>query len=304
MAGVITTGNLPKLLWPGLNSIFGEKYDEHSMECNDLFEVRASNKNYEEVQQVVNFGLAPVKPETASVSYDTQVQGYTARFTNVVYGLGFIVTYEEIEDNLYQEVAERRTRGLAFSMRQTKENVCAQVYNRAFNSSFTGGDGVSLVNAAHPTVGGGTQSNILAVAADLSEAAVEDMTIQIMNALDDRGLRISLMPVSLHVATDNYYEAARILKSAYRTRTADNDINVVYTDGVIPQGAKVNHYFTDADAWWIRTNCPDSMIRFERRALEFSDDNDFDTDNLKYKATERYIPYWADWRGLYGTPGA
>ena len=304
MSGPITTGNLPKLLWPGLNSIFGERYDEHSMECNDLFDTETSDKAYEEIQQIVNFGLAPVKKESASISYDSQTQGYTARFTNVVYGLGFIVTAEELSDNQYRSVAERRTRGLAFSQRQTRENVCAQVYNRGFNSTYAGGDGVAMISTAHPVVGGGTQSNRLTTDADMSESSIEDLTIQIMNATDDRGLKISLTPRSLHTSTADFYEANRILESSGRVGTADNDSNVLKEHGVIPQGNKVNHYFTDTDAWFIRTDCPDSMIVFNRWDLAFEDDNDFDTSNLKYKAVQRFVPGWADWRGVYGSPGA
>lgn len=300
---VITTGSLPKLLWPGLKAIWGNNYDQHPMEYVDLFSQESSDKAYEEDVQVTQFGLAPVKPQGKSTQYDTESQGYTSRYNHVAYSLGFIVTKEEIRDNKYEEVARRRTQGLAFSARQTKENVAANVYNRAFNSSYAGGDGVELISTAHPTRAG-NQSNELAVAADLSEASLEDLCILIMQAQNDRGLKISLNPRSLHVPPQLVFEAQRILKSTLQSGTANNDINALRSMGMFPEGIKVNHYFTDQDAYFIRTDAPRGAVYFTRDPMEFTEDNDFDTENLKYKFYERYSFGWTDWRGVYGTPGA
>ena len=304
MAGpVISTGSIPKLLWPGLNAIWGQEYKDLDQQWRDLYEVQTSDKNYEEDVLLPGFGLAPVKPEGMSTSFDTTQQGFTSRYTHVAYGLGFILTFEMIEDNLYEKAAMNQTGKLARSFKQTKENVAANPYNRAFNPLYLGGDGVSLINASHPTQSG-LQSNILATPADLSEAALEDITIQIMNAVDDRGLRIALMGVSLHVAPANVFEATRILQSQLQNDTANNAINAVKAQGLFPKGVKVNNYFTDPDAWFVRTDCPDSMKFFERNRAMFAQDNDFDTSNLKYKGYERYSCGWSDWRGVYGSAGS
>jgi hypothetical protein len=299
---VIATGNHPKALWPGVHSWFGAKYDEHGREYEKLFDMKSSNKNYEELVQQTGFGLAPVKPEGSSTQFDHHSQGYTARGTNVAYSLGYIVTREELADNLYSEVSMRRAGSLAFSMAQTRENVGANVYNRAFNSTYTGGDGKELLATNHPSVSG-NQSNELATAADLSEASLEDLTIQIMNAVDPKGLKISLTPKRLIVPTALVYDAERILKSQLRSGTADNDTNALRAMGVIPE-VVVNHYLTDTDAWFIRTNAPDGLVWFDREAVQFTKDTDFDTDNAKAKGYMRFVPFWGDWRGLYGTPGA
>jgi len=304
MAGpVISTGSIPKLLWPGLNAIWGQEYKDLDQQWRDLYEVQTSDKNYEEDVLLPGFGLAPVKPEGMSTSFDTTQQGFTSRYTHVAYGLGFILTFEMIEDNLYEKAAMNQTGKLARSFKQTKENVAANVYNRAFNPLYLGGDGVSLLNASHPTQSG-LQSNILATPADLSEAALEDITIQIMNAVDDRGLRIALMGESLHVAPANVFEATRILQSQLQNDTANNAINAVKAQGLFPKGVKVNNYFTDPDAWFVRTDCPDSMKFFERNRAMFAQDNDFDTSNLKYKGYERYSAGWSDWRGVFSSAGS
>jgi len=301
--GVITTGTNPKLLWPGLKAIWGNNYEEHEKEWTQLFDSEASEKNYEEDQQVTQFGYVPVKSQAGSTQYDSESQGYTSRYTNTTYSLGFIVAMEEMMDNLYEEVARRRTQGLAFSYRQTEETVHANIYNRAFNSSYTGGDGTELCATDHSTRSG-NQSNELATAADLSEASIEDMTIQIMGAENDRGLQISLMPQSLIVPRQLFYEAHRIIDSTLQSGTANNDSNILKSQNVFPGGIIMNHYLTDADAWFIRTNAPRGLISFQRMAAEFTEDNDFDTENMKYKVVGRYVPGWTDWRGLYGSPGA
>ena len=249
------------------------------------------------------FGLAPVKAQAGSVSYDSESQGYTKRYTHVVYGLGYIVTEEELEDNLYEEVSKKRSKALAFSMRQTEEIVAANVLNRAFNTSYTGGDGKAMIVSDHPTLTG-NQSNVLTTAADLSEASIEDLCIQIMNATNSRGLKISVMPRKLIVAPNEAFNAERIVKSSLQAGTANNDLNAIKNMGIFPDGVTVNHYLTDTDAWFIKTNVPNGLTRFTRRALKFAQDNDFDSANAKAKATVRFSVGWTDWLGVYGTPGA
>lgn len=298
----ITTGAHPKALWPGIKEWWGRSYDEHPEEFVDLFDKETSDKAYEEDVEITGFGLAPVKPQGTSINYDVESQGAVTRYTHVAYALGYVVTYEELRDDLYEVVSKRRAKQLAFSMRQTKENVAANVYNRAFNSTYVGGDAVSLINTAHPTTSG-NQSNQLTTAADLSEAAIEDLTVQVMQAQNNKGLRISLMPQSLHVPVQYYYEANRILKSVLQNDTANNAINVLKAINVFPKGIKMNHYFTSATAWFIRTNAPAGMKHFERDAIMFDQDNDFDTKNAKAASYERYSMGWSDWRALYGTAG-
>ena len=302
-AGIITTGSIPKALWPGVYAFWGQKYDDHGMEYRDLFDIKSSSKSYEEVVEIIGFGLAPQKNEGTSTQYATSRQGFTNRFTNKAYALGFIVTKEAIDDNQYEEIMYDRTERLAFSMRTTKEIVGANVYNRAFDTSFTFGDGKALCVADHPT-DSGDQSNVLSVAADLSEASLEDLVIQIADAKDSAGLQIALKPTTLHVATNEIFEAERILGSVLQNDTANNAINALRSMSIIPGGTKVNHYFTDADAWFLRTTAPRGMCWFQRKEIEFGDDNDFDTENMKYKGYERYVPGVGDWRGVFGSGGA
>ena len=300
---VISTGNIAKLLWPGLNSRWGANYTEFPKEYTDLVDVFTSDMAYEEDQEVTGFGLAPIKAQGAPTVYDSAQQGVTTRYTHIAYSLGFIITREAIKDNQYEKIGMSRTGSLAFSMRQTKENVVANMYNRAFNSSYTFGDGVQLLSTAHPTLAG-NQSNTLAVAADLSEASLEDLVIQIGQSVNSRGLRISLQAKSLIVPVNLQFEAARILKSVGQNDTANNAINALRSMGMFPDGVKVNHYLTDPDAFFIRTNAPEGLKLFQREEAEFSQDGDFDTSNLKYKAYERYSVGASDFRALYGSSGA
>src|SRR6267378_1995347 len=280
---LINTGSFSKALWPGVNAWYGKAYDEFPVEWTDLFEQFTSRKGFEEDVGISSFGLAQIKPEGTAVNFDTETQGFITRYTHITYGLGFIVTKEAFEDDQYDVVAERRARSLAFSMRQTKENVAANVYNRAFNTSFTGGDGVALLVSNHPNVAGGTASNILAVAANLSEAALEQAIIDLGKFTNDRGLRIQVMPKSLIIPIDLQFEAERILKSQYRVGTANNDISALVSMGKFPSGIKLNHYLTSTTAWFIRTNVPDGMKYFTRRDDSFTEDNDWDTENAKFK---------------------
>lgn len=303
MTGVITTGTVPKALWPGMHAFWGRDYKEHPMEWKQIFDEEQSSKAYEEDQEVTGFGYAPVKSQGQAIEYDSESAGPTKRYTHVVYGMGFIVTREEMDDNLYVKVSKRRTKALAFSMRQTEETVAANILNRAFNSSYTGGDGKEFLATDHPTLNG-TQSNELATAADLSEASIEDLAIQIMDTRNSRGLKISVMPRKLIIPTALAFDAERIVKSARQSGTANNDVNAIRNMGLFPEGIVINHYLTDPDAWFVQTNVPNGLLRFTRRATEFGKDSDFDTENVKAKATCRFSVGWSDWRALFGSPGA
>ena len=286
----------------GIHAWWGRQYNEHVVEYTDLFDTQTSDKAYEEDVEITGFGLAPVKDQGTATVYDMETQGAVTRYTNVAYALGYIVTYEELRDDLYEVVSKRRAQALAFSMRQTKENVCANVYNRAFNSTYAGGDGTSMIATNHPTLSG-NQSNQLTNAADLSELAIEDLCIQIMQMTNNRGLKISGLSQSLIVPPQLYYDANRILKSVLQNDTGNNAINVLRATNQFPKGIKINHYFSSATAWFIRTNIPRSVTYFEREAVSFDMDNDFDTKNAKAACYERYIAGWSDFRGIYGTAG-
>lgn len=298
----ITTGSHPKSLWPGVKAFFGKTYKEKPMVCDQVFSKMTSDKAYEEVVEETGFGLAPQKAEGASVSYDTDAQGYTTRFTNVTYGLGAIITREAIEDNQYESVASRKAAKLARSMRQTKENVHANVLNRAFTAAYAGGDGKELLATDHPSLVG-NQSNELAVSADLSEASLEDLLILIRQATDSRGLRIQLEGQKLIVPPALSFEATRIVSSVNQSGTANNDINAMRALGLLPGGVVIWDYLSDTDAFFVTTDAPEGLLSFQRRALALSQDNDFDTENARMKATERYSVGWGDWRSVYGSPG-
>ena len=237
MAGIITTASHPKALWPGIKAWWGQVYDEHPEEYSKLFDSDTSRQNYEEDVQLTGFGLAPQKPEGSGVAYDSEIQGFTTRYTHVAYALGYIVTKEELDDNLYEQVSRRRAAALAMSFRQTKENVGANIYNRAFNPTYLGGDGVQLCSTAHPNTSGGTFANTPTVAADLSEASLEDALTALMGFQNDRGLLINVMPRSLIVARQNWWNANRILKSAYTPSTANNAVNVLVATNALPESS-------------------------------------------------------------------
>lgn len=299
---IITTGSHPKALWPGIKAWWGRSYNEHVPEYPDLFEMDTSDKAYEEEPEITGFGLAPVKPQGQQIFYDTEVQGPVSRYTHVAYALGYIVTFEELRDDLYEVVSKRRAQQLAFSMRQTQENILSAVYNQGFNSSFPGADGVQLFSSAHPTLSG-NQSNLLTTAADISETAVEDICIQIMQTTNNRGFKISALPQSLNVPPAQWFEANRILHSVLQNDTSNNAVNVLRATGAFPKGIKVNHYFSSSTAWFVRTNIPRSLQYFERDKLTFDQDNDFDTKNAKAACYQRYSAFWSDWRGAFATPG-
>lgn len=300
---VLTTGTHPKLLWPGLHAIWGNMYKDQPEGWKGVFDEGTSDKAYEEDQEIAGFGLAPAKSEGGSISYDTTINGYLKRYTNVTYGLGFIVTEEAVEDNQYKDQAEKRTRALKRSMRHTREWVMSNILNRATDSNYTGGDGKSLFASDHPTANG-TQSNMLATAADLSEASLEDIFIQIMNATDTRGLRIALMPRKLIVPPALAFEATRIIKSDLQNDTANNAINAMRAMGVLPEGVQTWSFLTDPDQWFVKTDATDGLKYLNRREMSFEKDSDFETGNFKHKATMRFSGGWTDWRALFGSAGA
>jgi hypothetical protein len=302
---VISTGAHPKALWPGIFRWTHMKYSEHPLEITEIFgAMNNSGKKYEETVEATGFGLAPVKAEGAATTYDSHSQGPTTRYMHVAYSLGYIVTREELDDNQYPEKARNRSTALAFSFRQTKEIVGANILNRGFNVAFAGGDGKPLFATDHPGFGGGSQSNKLAVDADLSEAALEDLIVQISQAENNRGLKIAIKPQKLIVHPANMFEAHRIMYSTLQPGTANNDVNAVRNMGVVPGGVAVNHYLTNEDAWYLKTDVPNGLMGFQRTPFEFTRDNDFDTINAKAKGYERYTFGWSDWRGIYGSEGS
>lgn len=300
---VITTSSFAKALWPGVNAWYGKSYKDYPDEWKSLgFEMNTSKKAYEEDVGLSSFGLASVKTEGGSIAYDSERQGFTTRYNHVVYALGFVITREIYEDDQYDVVGKKKANALARSMKQTKEIVAANIFNRATTSGYTGGDGVTLLNASHPNVAGGTWSNMPTTAADLSEAALEQAFIDIAAFRDDRGLLIAAKPKKLVIAPANTFEAKRILGSDGRVGTDNNDLNAIKTMGIIPEFT-VNHYLTDSDQWTIVTDVMDGLKYFERRGDAFEMDNDFDTENAKFKATARYSFGWSDPRCVYGSVG-
>jgi hypothetical protein len=299
----INSASFAKALWPGINTWYGRSYDEWPTEFDKIFELTQSRRAYEEDVGTTGFGLAQIKPEGQGIGYDEESQAYVTRYAHVVYALGFIVTREIFDDDQYDVVGKRRAEALSFSMRQTKEIVGANVYNRAFNSTYLGGDGLEMCSELHTNFSGGTWANELDVAADLSEASLEQACIDIAKFTNDRGLRISVVPESLIIPVDLMFEAKRILGSDGRVGTADNDLNALKAFGKFGN-VIVNHYLTDTDAFFIRTNVKNGLKCIQRRSMEFGIDNDWDTENAKYKASERYVMGWTDPRQIYGSPGA
>jgi hypothetical protein len=300
----INTGNHPVLLWPGINEIWGQVYNEHTAEYPDLYDWDSSSQAYEKDVQITGFGLAQIKPEGQSGSYDAEVQGAITNYVHIAYSLGYIVTYEELKDNLYMEVSERRAKANAFSINQTVETVAAFLYNNAFNSTyFTTADGRPLLDTAHVNPLGGTYSNELATGVDLSEQGIEDLIIQIMGAQNSRGLQINLMPESLHIPRQEWFNANRILKSVLQNDTANNAINALKATNSIPKGVRLNHFFQNASNWFIRTNCPSGMKAFWREKPNFSRDNDFGTKNALAATYMRFSVGCTDPLGLFGSEG-
>ncbi len=302
--GIINTGTHPKALWPGVYSMFGMSYNNRD-QWRDLVTVATSDKHREEMVQNNGFGLAAVKEQGASVGYDTTSQGGTATALHVVYALGYIVTQEAIEDNLYEKLSMGRAKALKRAMVETKNTVVANWFNRGFDTNYTVGPDVKPMFSASHTTSSGNQSNLLATPADLSEASLEDLVIQANGAVDDRGNKVALQVMSLHIPRQLEFEAARILKSINQNDTANNAINALRATGTFPEGFKVNNFFTDPDAFFIKTDISEGPLTlFQRRELAFAKDNDFGTGNALAKADERYSLQIGDFRNWYASAGA
>jgi len=300
----ISRSQLVKELEPGLNALFGLEYNRYENEHAEIFDSESSDRAFEEEVMLSGFGAAPVKSEGEGVSFDTAQEGYTARYTHETIAMAFAITEEAIEDNLYDRLAGRYTRALARSMANTKQVKAANVLNNAFNSSFTGGDGVELCSAVHPLTNGGTFANELSTAADLSETSMEQALIDIAAFVDERGLKVALQGAKLIIPKELQFTAERILKTPQRVGTSDNDINAMASMGMIPQGYRVNHYLTDTDAFFIMTDAPNGMKQFVRAPIKTAMEGDFDTGNVRFKARERYSFGFSDPRGIFGSPGA
>lgn len=300
----ITTASNPKLLQPGLETIWGINYTEYPKEWTRVFNTKKSKKAWEEVQQLTGFALFGTKTEGAPVTYDTSTQGFFARYNHAVWASGFVITEENIDDNQYESLGEQYTEAMAFAGRQTEETVAFNILNRAFNSSYTYLDGLELCSNVSLNFSGGTYANEPATDADLSEASLEQAAIDIGNLTDDRGKQIAIMPMTLIIPVELEFEAERILKSVQRPDTPNNDINALRSTGKFPGGVVVSHYLTDADAWFVKTNCPNGLTHFQRKGMTFARDNDFDTSNMKFKASFRGSWGCTDKRGIYGCQGA
>ena len=303
----ISRAQLAKELEPGLNSLFGLSYDEYDREYEDIFSIEDSNRAFEEEVLITGFGSAPTKTEGQGVSFDNATESYSARYTHDTVALAFALTEEAVEDNLYDSLGKRYVKALAKSMANTKEVKGADVLNNAFSSSFTGGDGNSLIATDHPLSGGGSAANRATSMADLNETSLEDALIDISGFTDDRGLPISVQASKMIVPSELVFVAERILNSQLRSGTSDNDLNAVRSTGVLPGGYSVNHYLTDPDAFFILTSVTeqgDGLKMFQRSGMETSMEPDFSTGNIRYKARERYSFGFSDWRGIYGSQGA
>jgi len=303
----ISRAQLAAELEPGLNALFGMEYDQYNQEYAEIFSIEDSSKAFEEEVLIVGFGSAPDKSEGAGVVFDNASESYTARYTHDTVALAFALTEEAVEDNLYDSLGKRYTKALARSMANTKEVKGANVLNNAYSSSYTGGDGVSLVNTAHPLAGGGTDANRATTMADLNETSLEAALVDIATFTDDRGLQISVQPTQIVVPPQLVFIADRILNSPQRSGTADNDINAIKNTGVLPGGYSVNHYLSDTDAWFVLTSVTESgegLKMFQRTSMETNMEPDFSTGNIRYKARERYSFGWSNWRGVWGSQGA
>ena len=298
----ISRGQLVKELEPGLNALFGLEYKNYANEHAEIFDTENSDRAFEEEVMLSGFANAPIKAEGTGVSFDNAQETFTARYTHETLALAFAITEEAIEDNLYDRLASRYTKALARSMANTKQVKAAKVLNNGFGTA-DGGDGKELLAADHPIVTG-TEQNELTTAADLNETSLEQALIDIAALTDERGLKIAAKGMKLIVPSALQFTAERLMKSTQRVGTADNDINAVVSMGMIPQGYSVNHYLTDTDAFFIKTDVPNGLKHFVRAPLKTAMEGDFTTGNVRYKARERYSFGFSDWRGIFGSPGA
>ena len=296
----ISRQQLTKELEPGLNALFGLEYSRYENEHAEIYVTETSDRAFEEEVMLSGFGAAPVKQEGAAVTFDQANEAFTARYTHETIALAFAITEEAIEDNLYDRLAGRYTRALARSMSNTKQVKAAAVLNQAQVTSVTGGDGVTLINSAHPLANGNTFSNVLATAADLNETSLEQSLIDIAGFVDERGLRIAVQGIKMIIPKELQFTAERILKSPLRVGTADNDINAIGNMGMLPQGYRVNHFLTDTDSFFILTDIPNGLKHFERAPLRTALEGDFDTGNVRFKARERYSFGFSDPRCVFG----
>ena len=294
---------LVKELEPGLNALFGLEYDSYENQSAEIFSTESSDRAFEEEVMLGGFANAAVKPEGQGVSYDDAQETYTARYTNETIALAFSLTEEAVEDNLYDKLSTRYTKALARSMANTKQVKAANILNRAFNTSYLGGDDKELCATDHPTLSG-DQKNELSTAADLNETSLEQALIDIADMKDERGLKIALRGMKMIIPVNLQFVAERLMKSAGRVGTADNDINAIKSMGMVPEGYVVNNFLTDTDAWFLKTDAPNGMKHFTRAPIRTAMEGDFDTGNVRYKARERYSFGWSDWRGIFGSPGA
>jgi len=300
----ISRAQLLKELLPGLNALFGLEYNRYGEEHKEIFETESSERSFEEETKLAGFGAAPVKNEGSAITYDNGQEVWTARYNHETIALGFSLTEEAIEDNLYDSLSARYTKALARGMSYTKQTKAAGVLNNGFTAAYAGGDGVALFSASHPLASGDLNSNIPSTPADLNETSLEAAVIQIAAWTDERGLLIAAKPRKLILPPGLMFVAKRLLDTPNRVGTADNDINAIKSMGVIPEGYTVNHFLTDPDAWFLTTDVPNGLKHFVRSAMSTGMDGDFDTGNVRYKARERYSFGWSDPLSIYGSAGA
>ena len=300
----ISRAQLAKELEPGLNALFGMEYDRYENEHAEIFDTESSDRAFEEEVMIVGFGNASTKDEGQGVQYDSASEGFTARYTHETIALAFSLTEEAVEDNLYDRLGARYTKALARSMAHTKQVKAANVLNNAFNANFAGGDGVSLINTAHPLANGGTIANRAVTQADLNETSLENALINISTFVDDRNMILALRGTKLIVPPQLQFVADRLLETTGRVGTADNDINAIKNMGLLPEGYSVNHFLTDTDGFFLMTDCPDGFKHFERTPITTSMEGDFDTGNVRYKARERYSFGFSNPRCVFGSQGA
>jgi|TARA_R100001463_G_scaffold109549_2_gene164196 hypothetical protein len=300
----ISRAQLAKELEPGLNALFGLEYDRYEREHTEIFDEESSDRAFEEEVMLAGFGTAPVKSEGSAISFDDAQETYTARYTHETIALAFSITEEAIEDNLYDRLASRYTRALARSMSQTKQIKAASILNNAFSTGANViGDGVALCSASHPSLSG-NQSNVLSTASDLNETSLEQMLIDVAGATDERGLKVAIRGMKLIIPKELQFTAERLLNSTLRSGTSDNDLNANKSMGMLPEGAVVNHFLTDTDGFFIKTDAPNGFKLFQRTPIRTAMEGDFDTGNMRFKARERYSFGVSDWRSVFGTAGA
>ena len=299
----ISRAQLLKELLPGLNALFGLEYAKYGEEHKEIYETESSERSFEEETKLSGFTAAPVKNEGAAIAYDNAQEAWTARYTHETIAYGFSITEEAIEDNLYDRLASRYTKALARSMANTKQVTAANVLNNGFSSTYPGGDGSALFSTSHATIAG-SFSNTLATQADLNETSLEQSLIDIAALTDERGLKIAAQGIKLIIPSQLQFTADRLMASAGRVGTADNDINAIKNMGMISGGYTINHFLTDSDAYFIKTDVPNGMKYFERSPIRTSMEGDFETGNVRYKARERYSFGWSDPRGIFGSSGA